>query len=123
LRENGANCIRFKETIRRIASIQQVQLFTGLEAHSLSWGNRDFCSGAGITPNAGFSRFDGEDAEASQLNAVTLAKRLFHGLEDGIDGGFRFDTGKPSTFHNSLDEVLLDQWVAFLILSRFGTCL
>jgi hypothetical protein len=92
-----------------------VQLFTGFEAHSLSRGDCDFGSGARIAPDTGFAGFDGEDAKASQLNAVTLAECFFHGLEDGIDGGFRLDAGKPCAFHNSLDEVLLNQWVAFLM--------
>jgi hypothetical protein len=91
-----------------------VELFAGLEAHSLSWGDCDLGTGAGIAAHAGFTRFDGEDAEAAELNAVAFAERLFHGLEDGINGGFRLDAWKPGAFDNSLDEVLLDQWVAFL---------
>jgi hypothetical protein len=92
-----------------------VQLFTGLEANSLSGGNGDFRSGAGVASNAGLARLNGEDAEAAKLDAVALAKSLFHGLEDGIDSGFRLDAWKSGAFNYSLDEVLLDQWVAFLM--------
>ena len=86
-----------------------MQLFAGLEADSLSGRDGDLGSGTGIASDAGLAWLYGEDAESAQLNAVALAKRLFHGLEDGIDGGFRLDAGKPGSFDNSLDEILLDQ--------------
>jgi hypothetical protein len=92
-----------------------VQLFTGLEANGLAGGNGDFRAGAGIASHAGLAGLYGEDAEAAQFNAVSLAKSLFHGLEDGIDSGFRLDAWKSGALNYSLDEVLLDQWVAFLM--------
>ena len=86
-----------------------MQLFAGLEADCLPRGNGDLCAGSWIAAYTGLAGLNGEDAKAAQLNAVALAERFFHGLEDGIDGGFRLDAGKPGAFDNSLDEVLLDQ--------------
>ncbi len=92
-----------------------MQLFTGLEADCLSRGYGDLCASPWIASDACFAGLYGEDAESAQLNAVAFAKRLFHGFEDSIDGSFRLDAGEPGAFDNSLDEILLDQWVAFLV--------
>jgi hypothetical protein len=92
-----------------------VQLFAWLEANGLSGRDSYFSAGAWITSYAGFTGLDSKNAKASQLNAIAFAERLFHGLEDGINGSFCLDAGKPGAFNNSLDEILLDQWVAFLM--------
>ena len=64
---------------------------------------------ARVAADAGFSGFDGENAEAWQLNAVAVGERAFHGCKDGVHGGFCLVTGQSCAFHDALDEVLLDQ--------------
>jgi hypothetical protein len=91
-----------------------VQLFARFEADCLSGGDSDLRAGAGIASYAGLAGFDSKDAKAAQFNAIAFSEGFFHGLEDGIDSSFRLDAGKPGAFDNSLDEVLLDQWVASL---------
>ena len=107
--------------VARSALVEQMQLFTGLEADGLAGGDGDFCSGAGITSDAGFSRLDGEDAEAAKLDAITGNERLLHAVEDGVNGCLCFGSGQSGTFYNPLYQILLNHlgrrpWAVFLLV-------
>jgi hypothetical protein len=88
--------------------LKQVQFLAGLEADGFSGGDRDFGAGSGIAADAGLAWLDGEDAEASELDPVAGDERLFHAVEDGVDGGFRFGSRQAGALDNPLDEILFD---------------
>jgi hypothetical protein len=93
---------------------ENLEFFTGFEAYGFSWRDGDFGSGAWVTTNACLAGFDGEDAKPAELDAVAAREGFLHGVKDSVDGRFGFDARKPGTLYNSLDEVLLNQDVAFL---------
>lgn len=66
-----------------------MQLLAGLEANGFARSDADFGSGARIAADAGFAWADVEDAEATQLDALTLSKSALEGFKDCVDGGFR----------------------------------
>jgi len=98
--------------------IQQVQFFAGFEAHSLAGGNADLGSGTRVAANAGLARLDGEDAKATELNAVACDEGLLHAFEDGVNGSLRLGSRKPGPLDDSLDEILFDQEGTFPIEAR-----
>src|SRR5579883_31534 len=89
--------------------LQRLQLLAGLEAHGLSWGNRNLRAGARIAPDAGLARFDVEDAETPQFDAVALFESFLHRLEYGLHRhfGLRFRDAGP--VDDLVDDVQLDQ--------------
>lgn len=72
---------------------ERLQFLAGLETYSLAGGNADFLARAGITSDASLTRANIEHAKTAQLNAFSLAKRAFHGFEDGLDSLFRLCAG------------------------------
>ncbi len=93
--------------------LQNVQIFAGLEADRFAGRDGDFGSGARVPAHAGLARFDGEDPETAEFDAIPFGERLLHGLENGIDGRLGLGTDEPGPFHHALDEILFDQLVAF----------
>jgi hypothetical protein len=89
--------------------VEDVEVLAGLEADGFAWGDRDFGTGAGVAADAGFTGLDGEDAEATEFDAVALYEGLLHGLEDGIDGGFSLGADESGALDDALDEILFDQ--------------
>ncbi len=49
---------------------EQMQLFSGLKTDCLTWCDGDLGSGARIASDAGFAGLDGEDAKATEFDAV-----------------------------------------------------
>ena len=86
-----------------------MEILAGLEANGFAGRNGDLCAGARVAPDAGFPGLDGEDAESAQFNAIAFNQALFHGVEDGIDGGFGFDSYQPGALNDALNEILFDQ--------------
>ena len=89
--------------------VHLVQFFSGLEAYGLAWCDADLGSGARVASDAGLAGLDGEDAEATQLDAVARNQRLFHAAEDGIDRALRLRSGKSGSLDDPLDQVLFNQ--------------
>ena len=85
-----------------------MELFAGLEANGLTRCDRDFCTGARVSTDAGFPRFHGKDSEAAQFDAVSLHERSFHAVEDGIDSCFGLGARQSGAFDNPLYQVLLN---------------
>jgi hypothetical protein len=72
--------------------VEQVEFFAGFKPDCLAGGNADFGAGTRVTAYAGLAGFDVENAEAAQLDTITLAQSFLHGREDCIHGRFCFDT-------------------------------
>ncbi|HUY81059.1 MAG TPA: hypothetical protein VMU92_04995 [Acidobacteriaceae bacterium] len=89
-----------------------VKVFAGLEPHSFSGGDANFCPSARVPPDAGFTRTDVEDSESAQFNAVAGSESLLEAFKDGFDGGFCFDAGQPGTLDYLMYDVLLNQWLS-----------
>jgi hypothetical protein len=100
--------IFFHDSIRKTL-VDEVEIFSGLEANGLSGGDADLGASARIAAHAGLSGFDGEDAEAAQLDTVALGQSPLHGFEDGVNGGLGLDPGKSGAFDDTLNEILLNQ--------------
>ena len=89
-----------------------VEVFAGLEPYGFSGGDADFCPGARVASDAGFTRADVEDSESAQLNAVAGGESLLQAFKDGFDGGFGFDAGQSGTLDYLMYDVLLNQWLS-----------
>jgi hypothetical protein len=98
--------------------VQQVQFFAGLEPNGLAGGYADLGTGAWISSNACLAGLDVEDAKSAEFDAVIACERLLHGFENCVDGGLCLDAWQSGTLHYALNEVLLDQWVAFLLPTK-----
>jgi hypothetical protein len=92
--------------LRRL--VQQVELFTGLEADCLARSDGDFGAGARIAADAGFARLDGKDAEAAKFDAITGDKSLLHAFEDGVYRSLCFGSWQAGAFNNPLYKILLN---------------
>ena len=85
-----------------------MKFFAGLETYSFAWSNDDFRTCSGVTADAGFARFDGEDAEAAQLDTVASDEGLLHALEDGVHRGFCLGSWQSGALNNPLYKILLN---------------
>jgi hypothetical protein len=85
-----------------------MQLFAGLEANSFAWSDGDFSACSRVASDAGFTRLDGEDAEATQLDAVARDKSLLHAVEDGVYRRLCFSSWQSGTLNNPLYKILLN---------------
>jgi len=90
------------------AKSERLQFLAGLEAHSLAGRDADFLAGARIASNASLARADVEYAEAAQLDSLTLAQSVLHGLEDGLDGLLRLGPGDAGLVYHRVHYVELD---------------
>jgi len=88
--------------------IEKMELFAGLEANCFAWSNGDFGASPGIAADACFTWFDGEDAEAAQLDAVARDEGLLHTVEDGVYGRLGFGPWQSGTLNNPLYKILLN---------------
>lgn len=85
-----------------------MQLFTWLEANGFSGGDGDLRAGSGVAPDAGFAGFDGEDAEAAKLNAITCHEGLLHAVEDCVNRSLCLCSWQTGAFNNPLYKILLN---------------
>ena len=85
-----------------------MKLFARLEPYCFAWSDDDFSACPGITADAGFSRFDSEDAEAAQFDAVASDEGLLHAFEDGVYRRFRFGSRQACALNNPLYKILLN---------------
>lgn len=88
---------------------QCVQLFTGFEAHGLTWRNADFGSGSGISPDTGFACAHAEHSETTQFNALTRCQGLFQPLKHSIDCRFGLGAGQACALDHMVHNVLFNQ--------------
>jgi hypothetical protein len=85
--------------------LQCLQLLARLEAHCLSGRDGNLRSRARIPPDTGFTRFEIENAKATQFDAVTLLESLLHGFEDSLDRHLGFGLGNAGPIHYFVDNV------------------
>jgi hypothetical protein len=90
-------------------TVEQVKLFTGLEADRLTGGDTDFSAGAGVATNAGLARADVEDAKTTQLYPLTFSESAFERLKDGVDSRFGFISLQAGAFDHLVNDVLFYQ--------------
>jgi hypothetical protein len=88
--------------------VEKVKFFAGLEAYRFAWSNDDFSTRSGVATDTGFARFDGEDAEATQFNAVAGDQGLLHAFEDSVNRSLCFRSGQAGALNNPLYKILLN---------------
>jgi hypothetical protein len=85
-----------------------MKLFAWLEAYRFAWGNRYLRACPWIASNSGFARFNCEDTEAAQFNAVARDEGLLHAFEDCVYRRFRFRSRQACALNNPLYKILLN---------------
>jgi hypothetical protein len=103
--------------------VEEMELFAWLEANCFAGGNGDFGAGPGIATDAGFARFDSEDAKATEFNAIARDESRLHAFKYGIDSRLCFGPRKACSLYYPLYKILLDHlgrhpWA--VILKNFG---
>ena len=83
--------------------LEQVKLLAWLEAHGLSGSDGDLSPGARIAADSGLAGLDGEDAKASEFDAVATAQGLLHRFKNGVHGGFCLGPWKAGALNYPLD--------------------
>jgi hypothetical protein len=94
---------------RELLSVEHVQLFTGLETHSLTRRDAHLRTGPGIASNAGLARANIEDAKAAQFNALALGQSALQGFEHRVHSGFGLVALQPGPFNYLMNDVLFNQ--------------
>ena len=92
-------------------SVDQVELFSWLEADGLAWSDGDLRAGARIAADAGLARSDVEDSKAPQLDAFPSRQRLLQALKDSVDCGLGLVARKAGPLDDPVHDVLLDQGI------------
>jgi hypothetical protein len=87
---------------------QRLEFLARLEAHSLAGRDVDLLSGARVASNARLARFDVEDAEAAQFDALSSAERILHSVEDSFDRLLGFRAGYVRLLYDGVYDVELD---------------
>ena len=85
-----------------------MKFFAGLEANCFAWSNGDFSACSGVASDACLARLDGEDAEATQFDAVARDEGLLHAVEDGVYRRLCFSSWQSGTLNNPLYKILLN---------------
>jgi hypothetical protein len=86
---------------------ERLQFLAGLEAHSFSGGDTDFCSRSGVPPDTGLARFHIENTEATQFNAVSLRQGFLHGIKHSFNGHLSFCLRNACAIDDLIDDVQL----------------
>ncbi len=90
------------------ALVEQMQLFAGLEADGFAGSDCDFGAGSRIAADASLPGLYGEDAKATELDAVASDRDLLHALEDSVDGSLCFGPWQASSLNHPLYQILLN---------------
>jgi hypothetical protein len=89
--------------------MKRLEFFPRFEPNCLAGRNGNLRPCARIPSDAGFARPDVENPKATQLNAITVAERFFHGFEDCLHSHFRFSLCDSRSVNDFVDDVELDQ--------------
>src|ERR1700722_1154564 len=90
---------------------ERLEFFSRLEAHGFAGWNAYLLSGARVAADAGLARLHVEDAKAAKFDTFSAAERVFHGLENGLDGLFGFRTSDISLRYDGVYDVELDHTI------------
>jgi hypothetical protein len=101
-RVNVLSMKRFDERLQRL------QVFAGLKPHGLSGRNIHFRTCSRIAADPGLAGFDREDAKAAQLNPIVSFQRVFHAIEDGVDGLFSLRFADARSLNDLIDKIEFD---------------
>jgi hypothetical protein len=82
-------------TVWRFALVDQVELFSRLEANGFAWSDCYLCAGARIAANAGLAGPHVEYAKTSELDTLTRRQSLLQAFKDGIDRCLCLIAGRP----------------------------
>ena len=97
---------------RRTAKLlQRLEFLARLKAHGFTGRNGNLGTRPWITPNSGFSGFDGKDTETTKFNAVTLFEGPLHFSEDSFHGHFGLGFRDSGLVDNFVYDVQLNQGV------------
>src|SRR5579883_313897 len=88
--------------------IDRLQLFPWLKPNCLPGWNANFGAGPGIASDACLAWTNVENAESSQLNAVTIGQGFLHAFEDRFHGHLSLSFGDPGFGYHFIDDIQLD---------------
>jgi hypothetical protein len=89
--------------------VEKVEFLSWLETDGFTGGDADFGACAGIATDPGFARADIENAEAAQLDALSLGESALEALEYSIHGSLRLVALKAGTLDHMVNDVLFYQ--------------
>ena len=92
--------------------MKSLEFFPRLEADGFPRRDSHLRASSRVPSDAGFPRTHVEDSEATQLNAISLAERLLHGLEDCLHRHLRFRLCDSRSVNDFVNDVELDQAAA-----------
>src|SRR5712664_3880971 len=95
-----------------------LQFFPGLEAHRFARRNVHLCPGARVTANARLTRLNAENPEASQLDALAAAERVFQRFKDRFDSLLGLSAADVRRRHDGVYDIELNH----VFLQRLGRC-
>ena len=99
--------------------VDALKFLAGFEADGFARRDVNLFSGARIAADAGLARFDTEDAEASEFDALAAAESLLQGFENSLDGLLGLGAADVRRGDYGIYDVELDH----TILRRFrGRC-
>lgn len=94
---------------RRGGSIfETLKFLAGLEANGFAGRNADFFASPGIASDAGLTRFDAEDPELAELDALAATESALEGFEDRFDGLLCFGATDIGFVNDRVYDVELD---------------
>src|SRR5215203_2200515 len=85
-----------------------LQILARLESDRLAGGDRHLDPGLGVAPHALLAVAHLKDSEAAELDALAIAERIFHGVDDGIHGLGGFHPGYVRDLRNAVYDIRLD---------------
>jgi dCTP deaminase len=87
-----------------------VKFLARLETHCPSRSNRNLGPGPRIPPNPSLAWPYVEHAKTSQLNSLSVRKRVLEAFKDRVNGMLGLVARQAGTFNHSMNNVLLDQF-------------
>ena len=98
--------------------LQGLQFLARLKPNRLSWRDRNFGTGPGISSDPGLARAHVEDTKPPELNPITFAQSFLHRLEDCFHGHLRLGLRDSRAAYDFVDDVELDQTASLSPIKR-----
>ncbi len=93
----------------RIRRSDLVQFLARFEANGSTRSNAHFAAGPRIPPNPSLAWPHAEDAETTQLNAITCRQRLLQAVKYAVNRRLGLDPGQSGPLYHLVNDVLLNQ--------------
>jgi hypothetical protein len=94
----------------RANGLYGLQFLAWLKPNRFSGRNLHFLPGSRITADAGLARSNRKYSKASQLDPVTLGKRLLDRSENCLYGNFGLQLDNPGTLNHSVHDIVFDHY-------------